>query len=1218
MQTLDRQLTQQIGLSASPTILGLLPVENSDQDKVLHKVTTQLQGEFSRLLQTLYLHPALTSYAVAVAIGKGNTNANFYEALEKVLGVSLAMNQRPRFAQQFEASCRQLGLVMPENEEETHADRYIRSVIFQAGILPYWVEHLADAIKSHLARNPCPDLEDDEQVAHFTQGIADRVPVAQTRLRRTLNSEVGPLVCRAILGAFVAENFDLLPPHYREPMHNAFEHTIKDRIQSPYLRHDSGNGSLHVVLPKQSSRLASPHTCWVLGSNSFNALIERTLAVADLPSGNLQLRLIRLRNQFQDQEFTVKLAPDDQDPLFIFGARDGRRRSISVRPIIELPLGDYHLLIPSAFSTSEDEDLTERDGFKSGSLEIFPERTELEIKTGEATYAIRPRLGAEFVIQDEDHKWLETVDGEELYYGERLNAKAFLPATTARGPSSLEFRIEALGQMAIPAATAQAANGEATSSHLRYDFSAWVRAFLNQLPAGIHEVRVNAEGGSRSFSKRFVYWKGLRRTTKSFGYVCDSPPANFSPATSVGVRKTEKGLEICKDHFGPEVVISTQNPAKSYRLAKPGIWLRLFNPDKLESEALAPGKNIEVAGPEQLIIESGDPLPWHIQCNHQTLAVLKPGHAKRTLNLAPLLSQFGESLSLEARSGPDHQVTLLSFSRANLARQLVVNGDGHSPLFRQLQGVFGGHKNVVVNEATLESPYRATFRIGRSQFHELELRISNFAEGGRQIALQQIEAAEGEVPILANETELLKVTLKAEDTDWAVILDADPKALPAGVYFIELRTRKPDQPRWQPLKVADKHGQSESRLVISAKPACADDRDGWGRTLLLALAQPAPDEECEAERAAAMIPKESIKQSLERLQTALLFKYASPVWSSVQWLETALIRACQDNYLSSDEEVASAFAEVAVASLSAKANASLSIHSTLVFGCQPLLLSAAASVFPELSHGSLIAQSFGEMHKIATASTLKDYAAARFQSGCAHAKFLSCFENSQSVFSNKATEFKRFNYQHYFEALAKESQDLDTKQAEVNADALLSAEHLLVAVTPLNRRLRPLASSSDQDQLATASNAIGTGGQGSLERMAAEIRIMHRAADRVAPVVKERAGIPNYLSAAADKRSGIVVNEDEQTVFGLTIPAETHFALKVSDLVMTLTGLARLCAHRLLDRDTFLRRIADLLGPDGDSLGRRTQRLCLLLSLAPELFAFYMLFWEAVLKHRTK
>src|ERR1035437_1313020 len=203
----DRKIMQLIGQCSSPTILGLHPVEPADQESILNLVEELSDGSIDQLAILQSNYPAATSYAIALALSKGTTEANFYNALEHGLGVKIPMNRRQELSMALDVACRALGLVMPDSEEETHTDRNLRPIIFQAGILDYWVEHLAGAVMSYLEKNPCPDLEDEQQVAPFANMLADRVPSAQRRLRRTLESSVGPLVCRAILSAFHTKDF---------------------------------------------------------------------------------------------------------------------------------------------------------------------------------------------------------------------------------------------------------------------------------------------------------------------------------------------------------------------------------------------------------------------------------------------------------------------------------------------------------------------------------------------------------------------------------------------------------------------------------------------------------------------------------------------------------------------------------------------------------------------------------------------------------------------------------------------------------------------------------------------------------------------------------------------------------------------------------------------------------------------------------------------------
>ena len=74
----------------------------------------------------------------------------------------------------FTLVCLRLGVVMPPDDQEAAMDRNLRQIIFQAGILPYWVEHLGPAVTGYLERNACPDLEDAVRVVVL---VLELVPV---------------------------------------------------------------------------------------------------------------------------------------------------------------------------------------------------------------------------------------------------------------------------------------------------------------------------------------------------------------------------------------------------------------------------------------------------------------------------------------------------------------------------------------------------------------------------------------------------------------------------------------------------------------------------------------------------------------------------------------------------------------------------------------------------------------------------------------------------------------------------------------------------------------------------------------------------------------------------------------------------------------------------------------------------------------------------------
>ncbi len=1161
---LNNHVAGLIGASKTPTILGLLPVETNVQEQILSETKRELNGRVERLLFFLNNFPASTAYAIALAIGKGVTEANFYRPLEQQLEMGFPMSCRTRVSVAFEEACKALGLVMPPAEEETHTDRNLRPVIFQAGILPYWVPHLTASVVTYLEKNPCPDLDDDSQVIRFARVLKEKVPLAQSRLRRTLDSTVGPLVSRAILRAFSTRDFDQLPPHWREPMREARQKTGGESIKSPYLRFSPESASMQVVLPKQSSKLVSFNSCWIIGSNTYNALIERALEASEFPEPTLQVRLTGLRNEFQDQAFTIKLQPDIIEPFFIFRSTDGKRLQLNGRREIDLAAGNYHVLLPIEHATSEDADFRTGDKFKTAEVEIFPERVPLEIFCVDQKFSVSPRVGSEVIIRDEHGKVIETVDRVPIFYGPDLSVVAFTPMP-GDGDVSMQFRIECLDNHGVPAMTCSFDCGVKVGQSFSYDVSATlVSPFLKNLPAGIHEILVSAEGRLRSFRRKFDYWKGFQRTTKNFGFVCDKPPENLDPNTSIGIRQSSKGLEIAQEHLGPEVTIGVQHPSRMFVLAKPGIWLRIFDPEKLETRSVAVGSNIEVAGAEQLIIQSGDTVPWVLRCAHKDLALIKPGRSKQALSLGALLGQFGESATIYAENQLGRRVDLLSFAKANLARDLTIE---HTP---------GSNS------------HRSTFRIGQNQLKMLRVRLWQFDLDNSSLADKEIGIKEGAFEIYSTTECCVHLNVSLDAFDWVLTVHVDLGKLDPGLFFIDFRSKKEGQTRWQALHVADKHGLSESRLAIRHDPV-----GGKSDSQLARLLNAASNDQCKGDCFESQfdfqISDEQLRRVISSLQDVLLFKYSSAVWPTVQWLETALVLACQHAYSTVDEERLRLFADLAVDSLARKSETSLSIQSALIFSSQETLLTQRGSTFCDAGPEQMfVAQVFRELGHVARAATLTEYAANNFHppKGCAHAQFLNHFANAHSVFCRREAEFRNFDHCRFFNYLSTETQELDFKQAEIEKPLLLTPEHLLSAVRALNRRFRPL------EQVRNA-NETGT----TLGRLTSEIQAMGNQLDLVAPTLKSIAGVPNYAELSIAIRI-----------------AESSLVQTVCDLLLCINGLGRSVGYGLLSRELFMERINTLLSPRRNSVAQRTTRLSLLASLAPEMFSFFMLYWEATLK----
>src|SRR5262249_28230672 len=157
------------------------------------------------------------------------------------------------------------------------------------------------------------------------------------------------------------------------------------------------------------------------------------------------------------------------------------------------------------------------------------------------------------------------------------------------------------------------------------------------------------------------------------------------------------------------------------------------------------------------------------------------------------------------------------------------------------------------------------------------------------------------------------------------------------------------------------HGLSESRLLIANPTVVTAEGAPWTRLLSHGCKGSLPTE-------MAKVPVEGaqLQTALRKLQSLLLFKYASAVWPIVEWLQPTFIRVCRSSYSSLCNETLAAFAAEAVDGLARKCEGQLSIHTTLIFGCHELLISQDGRTFLAVKEPkNLVARSFRELGSVA-------------------------------------------------------------------------------------------------------------------------------------------------------------------------------------------------------------------------------------------------------------
>jgi len=156
----------------------------------------------------------------------------FWDPIERGLRIRIDSASRPELSQAFRRAVHTLGLI----EAGVRSGNHLWPILFQAGVVP----QLADHIGRFLEGRPPPDYEDEEELSWFALAIRDRIPKAWVRLREILETASGRRACAAILQAHRADDFDLLPPHLRQKMREAFKGVTRQFFATPHPRFPSG------------------------------------------------------------------------------------------------------------------------------------------------------------------------------------------------------------------------------------------------------------------------------------------------------------------------------------------------------------------------------------------------------------------------------------------------------------------------------------------------------------------------------------------------------------------------------------------------------------------------------------------------------------------------------------------------------------------------------------------------------------------------------------------------------------------------------------------------------------------------------------------------------------------------------------------------------------------------------------------------------------------
>lgn len=271
----------------------------------------------------------------------------------------------------------------------------------------------------------------------------------------------------------------------------------------------------------------------------------------------------------------------------------------------------------------------------------------------------------------------------------------------------------------------------------------------------------------------------------------------------------------------------------------------------------------------------------------------------------------------------------------------------------------------------------------------------------------------------------------------------------------------------------------------------------------------------------------------------------------------------------------------------------------LIFGSQPACLRTPPDC-TEVATGR-----YWETHVGRSLNLGKEIRAAGgllpFTQGAYHTKLVDqavfqSFQNFNAVIGGQASDFGPLDLKAFLSKLFQRSEELADTCARIKAESLLSPEHLLLSVRAINRRCRALEAVSRTNDAHP------------LTHIAQTVEKLYQRLPMAMPNISRKLGIEEQFPDPY---------VEGNFVFWWSPPClENRWSQKVGDLLWGLVGVSRLCANGKIDPDKFQQWLGDLLKATHD---RGIQnRICVLLSLAPELFAFYVALFDLAFSQPTK
>lgn len=1178
LEEANQLILGKIGSQGESLILGFLPLSLAEEEAVLRLAREALNRPFYSVVSLLRTAPAAIAYALAVAPGRTLTEGGrFWPALKDDLALDVSVPSRAELAGAFRRICRSLQLMDGTIAGTTwvHAAPFI----FQAGILHCWKDALATALRTSLKQVPPPDCEDPVALRRFTDELIDHVH-NQPTLKRLLETDVGCMLVNRLVQAYSQQDWQVLPPHLQEPIRVAFQEIGRGAVlKSPYLTFNPVYHQLEIVLPTVPGKFASTATYWMVNGHRYPAHQQWEIPASECPDAEVKIELRELFGSYRPQTYAVQTTLGGAVPFRVFKKDTGRERRVSHDAVMDLSPGAYLVVMASDILTNDENYVVPVGNYRELEFELRPGDDPLILKRGEEEWKLRPERHAGIYVNRGHANVVTLTNGENLHYGDDLGLVAFFPAEeSVAGLTVLTLSCKEHNRIQ------EHRYSEVVAVQGGYQFETQlnlaITAMLESLPPGIYRLQLSLVQATARIDHTIWYWRGLRLIT-SVGFDCDALPTNLKIRGCKGVIERDGALIFPEEYHGTSMVVAINSPEASLTIPRAGVQVEIKDTGTEWEDNVSPTTPTIVQPNDKRLLRfsSGGYQEWSIESYTRVIGVLNAKRPSYVATLAGLAAELGGAGRIFAKGENGANIPLISIVRpltSDLPRYILDHPNNaelwrfHLPLPSNCEiGVSVTDLSFEPDASTSPVAVIATSLNGELSFQDFVLTDT---EGGETILVANAK-------VKSRDAESDRTFIRVKTT-------AHIAMLKNRLWMLDFYRRTNAADEWVPLECAENFGYSTVRLFAWGEQPPSPGAGWWARLRRADYFQNEP----EFIEAISTMSSGNLHRALRFCREFLAWKYATPVWVRQAKRLQIMPRHLARLRFRMDDDSAAVWWNEAAAELARFAASPINpVVRQFLFSTQLDSLRTPGSAMTRRSE-AMIESPTDRALAVPCATqavpTLKDYLLPATDRGEVARDILFCYKNFQRVAVGIDPDFEDLNLNTFLSGeagvvgLYSAGVALDETTPRFEVTTLLSPEHLLASIRALNRRCRPLHSiaNGDTDQ--------------SLAKLAQALEAMSQRVGHVAPALARRSGW-NAQAAGGN--------------YCWTPPLlESDPAMKAAALIWCVAASSRLTAKGYFTATEYNAQMQQLLA----TADRAETNAARLLSLGPELFAFYVALFE--------